>query len=173
MKTLILSSSLSDSSRSYAVCTQVQFLMTQQWHDITLYDARGKDLPATHLERTDDVVELRSLVDQADNIVIWCWVHCYSINDNLKIILDRCFGEATGKFYGVICAAGGEKSYLATTHLTQICMNEWRMIQLPRTLYVTGKDFGDDGEFKNPDVIERVGVFVEEFSEIGEKLLTC
>jgi NAD(P)H-dependent FMN reductase len=171
MKTLIISSSLSGSSRSYEVCTQVQTLMVEQWHEVTLYDARGKNIPSTHLKRTDDIVELRLLVEKADTIIIWCGIHCYSINDNLKIILDRCFGEATGKFYGIVCAAWGEKSYLATSHLTQICMNERRMIQLPRTVYVTWKDFCDDGKLKGLDVIERVEVFVDEFIDIGGKLL--
>jgi hypothetical protein len=45
------------------------------------------------------------------------------------------------------------------------------MIQLPRTVYVTGKDFGDDGKLKDPEVIDRVGIFVDEFVEIGGKLL--
>ena len=73
-------------------------------------------------------------VEETDNIIIGMGVHCYSINDALKIILDNCFGKAISKFFG-ICAAGGEKSYLTTQHLTQICMNEWRMIQLPRVVY--------------------------------------
>ena len=68
-------------------------------------------------------------------------VHCYSVNDSLKILLDTCFSKAHSKFYGILCMAGGEKSFLSTMHLTQICMNEWHMIQLPRIIYATGKDF--------------------------------
>ena len=71
-------------------------------------------------------------------------VHCYSINDGLKIILDNCCNKAEGKFFGIACAAGGTKSYLASMHLTQICMNEWRMIQLPRIVYATTKDFKEN-----------------------------
>ena len=97
-------------------------------------------------------------------------VHCYSINDSLKIILDTIFQKATGKFYGILCAAGGEKSYLSTMHLTQICMNEWRMIQLPRIVYAIEKDFTEE-KISSTDLLKRIELFSEEFHLIGNKLL--
>ena len=117
------------------------------------------------------MTELSNEVDHADNFIIGMGVHCYSINDGLKIILDNCFGKATGKFFGIICSAGGERSYLSTQHLTQICMNEWRMIQLPRIVYATGKDFEED-KVNNKDLLERLDVFSEEFNTIGSKLIS-
>jgi FMN reductase len=98
-------------------------------------------------------------------------VHCYSLNDGLKILLDNCFAGATGKFFGILCAAGGERSYLSTMHLTQICMNQWRMIQLPRIVYTTGKDFTKD-EITSKEGIERIQLFSDEFNTIGNKLIT-
>ena len=54
-------------------------------------------------------------------IIIGMGVHnCYSINDNLKILLDNCFDGAQKKFFGIVCAAGGEKSYLSTMHLSNL-----------------------------------------------------
>ena len=116
------------------------------------------------------MTKLNNEVDYADNIIIGMGVHCYSINDGLKIILDNCFGKATGKFFGIICSAGGERSYLSTQHLTQICMNEWRMIQLPRIVYATGKDFTKD-DITSSEVIERIQVFSNEFNTVGNKLI--
>ena len=113
--------------------------------------------------------KLSEKVAKADNIIFGMGVHCYSVNDGLKIILDTCCGGAEGKFFGIVCAAGGERSYLSTMHLTQICINEWRMIQLPRIVYATGKDFADDKVLNN-DLKERIIQFVEEFIAIGGKL---
>jgi NAD(P)H-dependent FMN reductase len=70
MKILIISSSLSESSRSYEACKEVEKLMIQKSHEVIFYNARGKNLPATHLARTDDIIVLRLLVEQADNIII-------------------------------------------------------------------------------------------------------
>ena len=115
--------------------------------------------------------EKMRLVDTIISGIFGMGVHCYSVNDALKIILDGCCGGVEGKFFGIICAAGGERSYLSTMHLTQICMNEWRMIQLPRIVYATGKDFEND-TISNDDLKERLNLFAEEFTIIGEKLIS-
>ena len=109
--------------------------------------------------------KLKQEIKNSDNIIIGMGVHCYSINDSLKIIPDNCFEEVEGKFF-VFYAAGGEKSYLATQHLSQICMNEWRMIQLPRIVYATTKDFKKD-KINSIETENRIKLFAEEFYRIG------
>ena len=171
MKTLIVSSSLSPESRSFILCKEVYNRLSAKGIEVKMIDAKDIDLRPCHKEISESMKKLNNEVDDADNIIIGMGVHCYSINDGLKIILDNCFGKATGKFFGIICAAGGERSYLSTQHLTQICMNEWRMIQLPRFIYATGKDFEKD-IVNNKDLLERLDVFSEEFNTIGKKLIS-
>ena len=169
MKTLILSSSLSENSRSYLLCKAVKEELIAKGDNITFIDARNIPMQPTHKVITPEMATLAKQVDEADNIIFGMGVHCYSVNDSLKILLDACFGKATGKFYGILCAAGGERSYLSTMHLTQICMNEWRMMQLPRIVYATGKDFKEDIIISS-EVLERIALFSEEFHTIGNKL---
>lgn len=137
---------------------------------ITLLDARDIPMRPIHKNITNEMKKLAEQVRKADNIIIGMGIHCYSINDSLKILLDSCFSEATGKFFGILCAAGGERSYLSTMHLTQICMNEWRMIQLPRIVYATKKDFTEN-KINSEEVITRIKDFSQEFHTIGKKLL--
>jgi NAD(P)H-dependent FMN reductase len=169
MKTLILSSSLSENSRSYLLCKAVMEDLIARGNNITFVDAMNIPMQPIHRRRTPEMENLSKQVDEADNIIIGMGVHCYSVNDGLKILLDSCFGKATGKFFGILCAAGGERSYLSTMQLTQICMNEWRMMQLPRIVYATGKDFKDDVIISS-DLLERITLFSEEFHTIGSKL---
>ena len=169
MKTLILSSSLSENSRSYLLCKAVKEELIAKGDNITFIDARNIPMQPTHKVITPEMATLAKQVDEADNIIFGMGVHCYSVNDSLKILLDACFGKATGKFFGILCAAGGERSYLSTMHLTQICMNEWRMMQLPRIVYATGKDFKEDIIISS-EVLERIALFSEEFHTIGNKL---
>ena len=171
MNTLILSSSLAENSRSFLLCKAVEEQLLARNNNITLVDARNIPMLPVHKELTTEMRTLSEQVKQADNIIIGMGVHCYSVNDSLKILLDACFSAATGKFYGILCAAGGERSYLSTMHLTQICMNEWRMIQLPRIVFATGKDFKED-VISSTEVLERIDLFSEEFHLIGHKLLT-
>ena len=116
------------------------------------------------------MINLKEKIKECDNLIFGMGVHCYSINDSLKIILDNCLEKATGKFFGILCSAGGEKSYLSTIHLTQICMNESRMIQLPRIVYATKNEFNEDVILNN-DLIKRMELFSEEFYTIGKKLI--
>ena len=171
MKTLIVSSSLSPKSRSFILCKEIYNRLSVKGIEVKMIDAREIDLRPCHKKISESMIELNEEVDYADNIIIGMGVHCYSINDGLKIILDNCFGKATGKFFGIICSAGGERSYLSTQHLTQICMNEWRMIQLPRIVYATGKDFEED-KVNNKYLIDRLDIFSEEFNTIGRKLIS-
>jgi hypothetical protein len=50
-------------------------------------------------------------------------------------------------------------------------MNQWRMIQLRRIVYTTGKDFTKD-EITSKEGIERIQLFSDEFNTIGNKLIT-
>ena len=171
MNTLILSSSLSSNSRSYLLCKAVEQELISKGNLITFVDAKEIPMKPFHRETSKGMKALSEQIGKVDNIIIGMGVHCYSINDSLKILLECCFGKATGKFFGILCAAGGERSYLVTQHLTQICMNEWRMMQLPRIVYATGKDFTEN-TIKSKEALERIEIFSEEFHKIGNKLLT-
>lgn len=170
MKTLILSSSLSKSSRSFILCNKVLKNLSKRGVNCTIVDARNIPLQPTHKKLSPEMESLAIQIKETDNIIIGMGIHCYSVNDSLKILLDSCFSESTGKFYGILCAAGSERSYLSTMHLTQICMNEWRMIQLPRIVYATRKDFKENSISSN-ELLERIELFSEEFYSIGRRLL--
>jgi len=170
MKTLIISSSLSPDSRSFILCSEVNSELLERGVESKIIDAREIKLTAYHYKESLKMKDLSKEISKADNLIIGMGVHCYSINDSLKIILDNCFNDVTGKFFGILCAAGSEKSYLSTMHLTQICMNEWRMIQLPRIIYGTSKDFKNN-KIISKDLNERIIQFSEEFITIGKKLM--
>ena len=170
MNTLILSSSLSENSRSYLLCKAVEQELISKGNNITFVDSKEITMQPFHREISEEMKALSEQIGKADNIIIGMGVHCYSINDSLKVLLEGCFGKATGKFFGILCAAGGERSYLVTQHLTQICMNESRMMQLPRVVYATGNDFTEN-RIISKELSERIELFSEEFHSIGNKLL--
>jgi len=171
MNTLIISSSFSEESRSFILCKAIDTALQKKGVNVELLDARKMELLPCHKGVTTSMEELTKKVKNADNIIFGMGVHCYSINDGLKIILDNCCSGGVDKFFGIVCTAGGERSYLSSMHLTQICMNEWRMIQLPRIVYATGKDF-EGNIISNDNLKDRIKLFVEEFTIIGRKLIS-
>jgi FMN reductase len=171
MKTVIISSSLSKNSKSFILGNEVNQKLKDLGFRSEVIDARSISLNAYHLTQSNELDDLSNKISKADNLIIAMGVHNFSINDSLKIILDTCFKNVEGKFFGILCAAGGEKSYLSTMHLTQICMNEWRMIQLPRIIYATKKDF-ENNKLTSKNIKERIDVFCNEFIEIGQKIMS-
>jgi FMN reductase len=171
MKTVIISSSLSKNSKSFILGNEVNQKLKDLGFRSEVIDARSISLNAYHLTQSKELDDLSDKISKADNLIIAMGVHNFSINDSLKIILDTCFKDVEGKFFGILCAAGGEKSYLSTMHLTQICMNEWRMIQLPRIIYATKKDF-ENNKLTSKNIKERIDVFCNEFIEIGQKIMS-
>ena len=171
MTTLIISSSLSTESKSFLLCNKAKNELSKKNINCEIIEAREIQLTACHYNQSSSMNFLTEKISKADNYIIGMGVHNYSINDSLKIILDNCFKNVEGKFFGILCAAGGEKSYLSTMHLTQICMNEWRMIQLPRIIYATGKDF-EKNQIISKDLNKRILKFSEEFINIGHKLMS-
>ena len=91
MNTLILSSSLSKNSRSFVVCRNVEEELTSQGVNCTLIDVRRMQIQPCHLGITKEMEFLTKTIKDTDNIIIGMGVHCYSINDSLKILLDNCF----------------------------------------------------------------------------------
>ena len=169
MKTLILSSSLSENSKSFLLCQHVYNILIQNDICAEIIDARKISLFPYHIPKSKGMEDLAKKISKADNYILGMGVHNYSVNDSLKIILDNCFKNVEGKFFGVICAGGGEKSYLSTMHLSQMCMNEWKMIQLPRIIYGSRKDF-ENNRIKSQQLLDWIDLFCEEFIEIGNKL---
>lgn len=170
MNTLILSTSLADHSKSFLLCQKMAELLAAKKVNVTLMDARQLQLLPHHRGPTSDMENLADQVAEADNIIIGMGVYGYGLGDSLKMILDNCFQRATGKFFGILCAAGGLRSFLVPQQLTQVCMNEWSMIQLPKIVYATKEDF-EDGQIVNPKIQERMEKFAKEFVEIGGRFL--
>ena len=170
MRTLIISSSLSENSKSFILCNEVNKKLKHLGVKSEIIDAREIPLFPYHIPKSKHMNNLTEKISSADNLIIAMGVHNYSINDSLKIILDTCFKNVEGKFFGIICASGGEKSYLSTMHLSQICMNEWKMIQLPRIIYGARKDF-ENNQIKSQQLLDWIDLFCNEFREIGNKLM--
>lgn len=169
MKTLIISSSLSPKSHSLILCQETAKKLKEKGVEVTLFDCQKIKLKPYPSEPTEGMKELIAATKNCDNIIFGMGVHNYGLSDSLKIIIDNCLNENTAHFFGILCAAGGPLSYLATMQLSQACMNQWRMIQLPRVVYATKTDFSDQ-YICNEGILERLGLFADEFTEIGRKL---
>lgn len=171
MKTLIISSSLNPSSHSYVLCKEVEKRLRDKENcEVDFIDLKEMEVKHAFQGSTEDMEQIKTLTEQADNYIFGMAVYCYSVNDSLKSLIDTCFKGGENKLFGILCAAGGEKSFLATQHLIQIMTNEFKMIPLPRIVYATREAFDDKCSITSEDLVARIDKFTEHFYMIGEKL---
>ena len=97
MKTVIISSSLSKTSKSFILCNEVNQKLKDLGFKSEIIDARSISLNAYHLIQSKELDDLSNKISKADNLIIAMGVHNFSINDSLKIILDTCFKNVEGK----------------------------------------------------------------------------
>jgi NAD(P)H-dependent FMN reductase len=172
MKTLIISSSLSPDSRSHILCRELQQLLSEDPEvEVQLIDARELDLQYTHQEPSAAMKELTELVQAADNYIISMPVHNYTMSDAVKTITETCFDKsAKGKLFGIVSSAGSQVSYLATAHLVQSMMYEFKMIPFPPLVFATGGSF--DGDKLDDERLEkRMSEFARDFVALGGRLV--
>ena len=172
MKTAIISSSQSPESKSYILCRQIEKRLLEKGVDVVFVDTKEYTL-GTYNKQTEDNKKVAELIKGCDNYVFGMAVYQYSFNANLKIIFDTCMSECDNKLFGMLVSAGGQKGYLSYMQPIQICMNEWRMIPLPRVVYCNSGDFEFTEETKVPgeDLRARLDEFADNFHTIGEKLM--
>jgi|SRR5210317_1699716 len=171
MKTAIISSSQNPESKSFILCKIVEKLLSEKGVDVVFID--GKDyMLGTYHKQTQDNQKIADKIKDCDNFIFGMAVYQYSFNANLKIILDTCMNECDNKLFGTLVAAGGQKSYLSYMDLVSCCMNEWRMIPLPRVVFCNSSDFEFSGSETNPneDLNSRLTEFADDFYKIAKKL---
>ena len=172
MKTVIVSSSQSPKSKSFILAKEVEKKLIEHNIEVTFIDLRDYDLNVMHKKRTQDQDTLSATVAQCDNIILATGIYNYSICDSLKVFVDTCLTKdnCAYKFYGIVCAAGGNMSYLAAMHLTQMCQNHNKMIQLPDIVYGSHADFTND-TINSTELNQRIDDFSKKFIYYAKKLL--
>jgi len=126
--------------------------------EVKLEFCDGRDLADYH----EDLQVAAKEVEQSDAYVIGMPVYCYSVSGALKNFLDITCSGMENKPFAIVCAAGGERSYLATADLQKILLFEVRCRPFPRVVFATGKDF-KDGKVTNAEVNKRLDQLAEEF----------
>ncbi len=144
MSTLVISCSKNPDSRSAAMAR------IAHRHLLTLdQEAQWLDLGPVELPFCDgatsyghpEVAPIAEMIRQADGILLATPVYNYDVNAVAKNLLELTGKSWTGKIVGLICAAGGDSSYMSLMPFANSLMLDFRCIILPRFVYATGGAF--------------------------------
>lgn len=141
-------------------------------HDIDFVDLNEIKLPfcdAGSAYADKNVTDLQKRVESSDSIVFALPIYNYSINSSAKNFIELMGKTLTQKLIGFVCAAGGSNSYMSVMNFANNLMLDFRCLILPRFVYAQSKDFDED-QIKNKEIVERLNYFMEELTNLHEKL---
>ena len=149
MKIIVISCSLHPQSRSYVLAQRAIAELTELGVDAPLYDLRNLDLAfcdATTAHKTPDAIKINTAIKSADAVLMAVPIYNYDVNAAAKNLLEIGLKNWNNKIVGFLCAAGGRSSYMSVMIIANSLMLDFRCLIVPRFVYATGDDFGDDRE---------------------------
>ena len=147
MNIIVISCSLHPQSRSYVLAKQIVNDFENLGVTVTLYDLRDYPLDfcdATTAHKTPAAEQIITAIREASTVLMALPIYNYDVNSAAKNLLEIGLRAWNNKLVGFICAAGGRNSYMSVMGLANNLMLDFRCLIIPRFVYATGDDFGDD-----------------------------
>jgi len=114
-------------------------------------------------------IEMTAELGKADAIVLVSPIYNYDLNGAAKNLIELTGQSWKGKAAGLICNAGGEKSYLAPLGFVNSLAIDYRCLVSPRFVYVTREDFQADNQLAPESPIrQRLDFLAQELPILAE-----
>ena len=172
MGQLIVSCSLSKTSKSAVLAQHLCDAVTSLGDDCDLMDLRKIELPfcdAVSCYEHPNVQKMRQAIAGADAVTIATPIYNYETGGATRNLIALTGQAWLGKTIGFICAAGGQGSYMAVMSLANSLMLDFRCLVGPRFVYATDASF-TDGNLTDDEVASRVTELAQELHRIAAAL---
>ncbi len=94
-------------------------------------------------EYSQDLQNAYNEMEQVSAFVFGMPVYCFSVSGPLKNFIDITSGALEKKAAGILCNAGGNRSYLASGDLSKILAYESHVTTIQPVVYSSYEDFED------------------------------
>jgi NAD(P)H-dependent FMN reductase len=144
---ILIQGSLNKESRTAVLIQHAEQELKRAGLEVSMLDLRklqmefcdGRSLKEYH----PDMQQAYRAIDEAPAFVIGMPVYCYSVSGPLKNFIDIVSGAMEKKIAGILCNAGGNRSYLASADLSNILAYESHVTTVQPIVYSSSEDFND------------------------------
>lgn len=155
---LVISASLDPESNSRTLALAAADALRGVGRNVDFLDLRDEPLPmcdggSTYAHPALD--RLNARITGAEGILCAAPIYNYDVNAALKNLVELTGSAWEDKTVGFLCAAGGQASYMSVMAFANSLMLDFRCVIVPRFVYTTSRDFGDDGK-PTPAIAKRV-----------------
>ncbi|MBT3342165.1 MAG: NAD(P)H-dependent oxidoreductase [Gemmatimonadetes bacterium] len=146
-KIVVISGSLHPMSRSRVLARHTVDTLASMQVEADFVDLR--DVPMELCDgagggKTEAVLALGARIAAAGAVIVSVPIYVYDVNAAIKNLVELTGRSWTDKPVGLLCAAGGRSSYMSVMAFANSLMLDFRCLIVPRFVYATGDDFGDD-----------------------------
>lgn len=168
----IVSSSLQSVSKSRILAGAALDIARHTGLEARLIDLR--DYPLSLCDGEDSfsqphVETLKRLLGESRGVILASPIYNYDVSATLKNLIEHVGGELTDKVVGLLCAAGGERSYMSVMPFLNSLMLDYRTIVIPRFVFATEGAFDGDS-IRDEGVVNRVRELVVSLSRMSTAL---
>jgi NAD(P)H-dependent FMN reductase len=144
-RTLIISTSLRDGSRSRKLALKIEEKMKAQGLPCEFLDmTKYKDLPHCDAKKcygNKDVQELTAQIKKAHNILLCFPIYNYDCNSVAKNLIDVTGKAWEGKVVGMVAAAGSPRAFMAPLNVANALMINSECVIVPKYVFADPIDF--------------------------------
>ena len=147
MRQLIISCSLSPTSRSALLANRLASALRDAGAEADLMDLRHIELPmcdAASCYEHPNVQQMQQAIGGAAAVTIATPIYNYEVGGATRNLIALTGQAWTDKIVGFLCGAGGQGSYMSVMGLADSLMLDFRSIIVPRFVYATGDAFDGD-----------------------------
>lgn len=156
---LIIQGSLSRQSKTAIVAEEAEKLLRGMFVEVSVLDLRSLDMEfcdgRSLKDYNVDTQNAYRMMESADGYIFGMPVYCWSVSGALKNFIDITAGAMENKTAGILCNAGSERSYLASSDLVKILSYESSVLTVHPIVCTCYEDF-QDGNLTNPKAISKL-----------------
>lgn len=174
MNYVIISTSLNENSHGRILAREIKNRLTAKGASINFIDIQDYNLPmcgSKDCNEHPEVQKLMKIIEQADGIIMAVPIYNYNVAASAKNFLELTGKAWSQKVVGLLCAAGGDMSYMAALPFIGGLLIDFRCIVVPRYVYANKSAFSEDHtEVINKKIHERLDGLAYEFTNLAEAL---
>ncbi len=172
MNTLVISTSLSASSRSLVLARRAHQTLLRLGAPCDLIDLRDLGLPLCDGGAAyghGSVKDLAARIAGAAGVLLTFPVYNYAASSAAKNLLELTGDAWNDKVVGLLYTGGGHLSYMAQLGLANALMLDFRCVIVPRFVYSGGDGIAGD-QVTDPELVRRIDELAADFLRISAAL---
>jgi NAD(P)H-dependent FMN reductase len=146
-KIVIVQGSLNPDSKTAVVVKETEKVLKTRNIEFETLDLRSLELQfcdgRSLKDYNEDMQRAYRVLESADGFILGMPVYCWSMSGVVKNLIDITAGALENKVAGILCNAGGNRSFMSSGDLINVLYYESGVMTVHPVVYTSNEDFTD------------------------------